>query len=152
MEVEVRGSAGMEVQALVPVGGAGNHEASFSRRQVADAGEHTMRRVLDGDLEPIALVHKQGLSVGRKGRSGRAGGACRAGGNAIHLDEGKVRRFQTIAIAECEVEAAFDAVDMQRGAPVCFITTDLRDEWRETGWIELHLQEGRTGCVGYFRS
>src|SRR5581483_11589347 len=94
-------------------------------------------------FERIPLVHQQGLRVRSEGSGGLHIWSSRTGRHAVHLDERKIGRLKAVVIAGRESSGAFQAIDMQRGAPVGRVTADLRDKGRESGRIELHLQEGR---------
>ena len=146
MEAEVRATAIVDVQALELVGRARDHKAALSSAQIIDYGSHAScniaGRILDRYSELISLVHQQGFRVGSEGGSGLHVGSRRAGRHPIPLDERKVGRLQAVKVAGREAGGAFHAVNMQGGAPVGLITTDLRDKGREAGRIELHLQEG----------
>ena len=150
MEAEVGSDAGVRVCGLVAVVRAGDHEPGLTGGQILDHREDSTkviaRYILDGDAQPVALVHQQGATVGSDARHVYSVGTGRAGGNAIGLDEGKVGRLSAIGI-ELSVVHRFDTVDVQRRTPVGQVATDLGDEGGIAGGIELHLEECRPSKV-----
>ena len=147
MKTKVRGIASIEIQVLETIFCVRDNKTGLSCRQVVNAVEQAIGRILDGHFERITLVHEQCLVVGGKGGIVRACRSWGAGGHSIHLDKSEVNRLRTVGVAEREIWVALQTINIHGRTPVRQITTHPADKWRETRRIELQFKESAAGSL-----
>src|SRR6202044_2481752 len=123
LEVEPGAGAVERVGVHEAVRGRGDHEAALPGGVVGFSGfQRAAARYLrvehvHGDL--VARVHQQRAGIGREGGQVAALRARRPGGHAVGLDEAEVDWLDALRITgPGSVAAAFQAVDVERRAPV----------------------------------